>query len=223
VRPYHTRRRKRDLVRTLSYLIALRLLAAHRKLKWRLGVFAHILWDGLRRWGAVSVSVAAPGRTRRATSQGRHDTEHEGSASDGEGGEGREEDDGPDASSASLASIYSCSSAKGARIFKQQQKRKKKGVRWDSDVVPVDAETREQRQSSVLARAGRTAVAVLNPLVVLRLFPRWMIFLAAVLLFRSTAFKRRARRIIVSLNARLRKEWLQFLERRRLQSAGKAA
>ena len=54
IRPYHARRRKRDLLKTLSYLFALRLLAAHRKLKWRLSVAWNVIWNTLARWEAVT-------------------------------------------------------------------------------------------------------------------------------------------------------------------------
>ena len=59
-RPFHLRRRKRDLMRTLSYLAALRIVALHRKIKWRLTLFWKIMWDALVRWGAVA---RHPGRS----------------------------------------------------------------------------------------------------------------------------------------------------------------
>lgn len=62
IRPYHSRRRKRDLLKTLSYLFALRLLALHRKLKWRLSVTLSVIWNALARWDLASGRVRAGAR-----------------------------------------------------------------------------------------------------------------------------------------------------------------
>lgn len=56
IRPFHARRRWRDLIRTLSYLAALRILALHRKLRWRFSLVIRIVWEKLVRGGAVSGS-----------------------------------------------------------------------------------------------------------------------------------------------------------------------
>ena len=74
IRPFHSRRRKRDLIKTLSYLFALRLLAAHRKLKWRLSVAWRIVWDTLVRWEAVAHRRSSSRRTSYDEDNGSNST-----------------------------------------------------------------------------------------------------------------------------------------------------
>ncbi|GAA5955131.1 hypothetical protein JCM21900_001620 [Sporobolomyces salmonicolor] len=59
-RPHFPRRRKRDLVRTLTYLAALRFLALHRAIQWRLSVVvgAILRITGLSWWQARRVQRA---------------------------------------------------------------------------------------------------------------------------------------------------------------------
>lgn len=71
IRPFHSRRRKRDLLKTLSYLFALRLLALHRKLRWRLSVTLNVIWNALARWDFTSHRAGS----RRTLSDGNDDAE----------------------------------------------------------------------------------------------------------------------------------------------------
>ncbi len=68
-RQLHARRRKRDLVRTLTYLFVLRILAAHRNLRWRI----KLLWQQivlLLRGGGTGSWASVPG--------GQHQQRHQG-------------------------------------------------------------------------------------------------------------------------------------------------
>ena len=141
-RPKHSRRRKRDLVRTLSYLAALRILAVHRNLKWRLALSWDWISETLLHWGAISMH-----RTRDLPNRAE------------------DEEEGTETESA--------------------RRKRKKGVRWAAD----------KEQPSNLVRV----LSLLSPLPLLLRLPRWTIWLAALIFFRSHFFRTNAGRILSAL------------------------
>ena len=158
-RAFHTRRRKRDLVRTLSYLFALRILAFHRKVKYRLSIAWRIVWSFLLRWGAVS-----KGWVQRRSQNEQQD---------------EDEDDG-----------FS------------PKRRKRKGVHWAPEA--------EQSQQIV------SLISLLNPYNVIRGMPKWAIWLAALLFFRSRFFRIRARAVVTLVKkhaAQRTARWQQHTKR----------
>ncbi|KAK9893952.1 hypothetical protein P389DRAFT_198683 [Cystobasidium minutum MCA 4210] len=138
-RAYHVRRRKRDLIRTLSYLFALRILAFHRKIKFRLSLAWRIVWSFLLRWGAVS---------RRWVRR-------------------RQEDDLVDEDEDAGFS---------------PKRRKRKGVHWAVD----DGTAKRPVPTTIWSLLA-------SPFTIIRSMPRWAIWLAALLFFRSKFFRIRAR------------------------------
>ncbi|BGP05337.1 hypothetical protein JCM10049v2_001142 [Rhodotorula toruloides] len=71
-RPHHYRRRKRDLVRTLTYLAALRFLALHRAIQYRLNLIVAMLFriTGLGWWQARKARAKALEAARAAGGAG---------------------------------------------------------------------------------------------------------------------------------------------------------
>lgn len=188
VRPYHNRRRKRDLVRTLSYLAALRLLALHRKLKWRLAIFWRYLWEKLLRWGAISgrrrwhllnpfssasssslSSPAAARRNRSATGPSRNAS----------------------FSSASITLINNMDDAEEDEGGGDSRRPKKKGVRW-----AVESDRAARPLIRILVAAS------MMPLRWLDLLPRWILWVAALLFLRSRFFGRNADRLLLYVRLR---------------------
>lgn len=146
-RMYHARRRKRDLVRTLSYLFALRIFALHRKIKFRLSVIWKVIWAFLLRWGAVSRSWTRSSRPSQLDDEDDED------------------------------------------INGTSAKKKRKGVRWAVEDRPADT--------------ALSLLTLLNPFVLLASIPRWIIWLATMLLLRSRFFRRHARRLTNMVKAYL--------------------
>ncbi|GAA5896949.1 hypothetical protein JCM6882_007314 [Rhodosporidiobolus microsporus] len=71
-RPHHLRRRKRDLVRTLTYLAALRFLALHRAIGYRLNLVVAMLlrFTGLGWWQARRARALAAAEAEAARTSG---------------------------------------------------------------------------------------------------------------------------------------------------------
>lgn len=162
-RAYHIRRRKRDLLRTLSYLFALRVLAFHRKIKSRLSLAWRLVWSFLFRWGAVS---------KRWVQRKSQD-------------ELEEEDE-----SAGFS----------------PKRRKRKGVHW-----AVEADQSPQAVS---------LMSLLNPLNIVQGLPRWVIWLAALLFFRSRFFRLRARSAVTLVKLHATERLNRWRERSRRLEAG---
>ncbi|GAA94558.1 uncharacterized protein L969DRAFT_47773 [Mixia osmundae IAM 14324] len=59
-RPHESRRRKRDLVRTLSYLLAMRFLRLHREIQWRIELLVRLLTQSVTRLRITSHIVLSP-------------------------------------------------------------------------------------------------------------------------------------------------------------------
>lgn len=197
VRPYHGRRRKRDLVRTLSYLATLRVLALHRKLKLRFTFFWRYLWDLLWRWGAISSAFRKKNLEETGSSRTAYDE--------------IDEDDAEDESFMSNPPLTPLAigggGGSGSGVGNGKKRGKRKGVHWaaDSDLT--------RKTHPLLALLKK--IILFSPEKVFRTIPRWIIWISALVFLRSNYFRQRARTFVLLVKEELTARWAALQARRK--------